>query len=59
MLAFPAVTAGIIGIFFQYLEMTSYFFGNGGWILANLLGDLLERHSIPKAGLDDDTFAEG
>ena len=47
MLAFPAVTAGIIGIFFQDLEMTSYFFGNGGRILANLPGDLLERHSIP------------
>ena len=47
MLAFPAVTTGIIGIFFYDLEMTSYFFGNSGPILVNLLGELLERHSIP------------
>ena len=59
MLAFPAVTAGIIGIFFQDLEMTSYFFGNGGRILTNLPSDLLERHGIPETGLNDDAFAKG
>ena len=47
MLAFSAVTAGIIGVFFYDFEMTSYFFGNGGRILTNLPSDLLERHSIP------------
>ena len=59
MLAFSAVTAGIIGVFFYDFEMTSYFFGNGGRILANLLGDMLERHAVPETGFNDDAFAEG
>ena len=59
MLAFPAVTAGIIGIFFYDLEMTSYFFGYGGRILAHFLGDMLERHAVPETGFNDDSFNEG
>ena len=59
MLAFSAVTAGIIGVFLYDFEMTSYFFGNGGRILANLLGDMLERHAVPETGFNDDSFAEG
>ena len=59
MLAFPAVTAGIIGVFFYHLEVTSNLFGDGGRILANLLGDMLERHSVPETGFNDDSFAEG
>ena len=59
MLAFPAVTAGIIGIFFYNFVMTSYFLGYGGRILAHLTGNLLERHGIPETGLNDDAFAEG
>ena len=59
MLAFPAMPAGIIGVFFYDFEMTSYFFGNGGRILANPLGDMLERHAVPETGFNDDSFAEG
>ena len=59
MLAFSAVTARIIGVFFYDFEMTSYFFGNGGRILANLLGNMLERHAVPETGFNDDSFAEG
>ena len=59
MLAFSAVTAGIIGVFFYDFEMTSYFFGNGGRILSNLLGDMLERNAVPETGFNDDAFAEG
>ena len=59
MLAFPAVTAGIIGIFFYDLEMTPYLLGDGGRILAHFPGNLFERHSIPKTGFNDDAFAEG
>ena len=59
MLAFPAMPAGVIGILFYNLVMTSYFLGYGGRILANLLGDMLERHAVPETGFNDDSFAEG
>ena len=59
MLAFPAMPAGVIGILFYNLVMTSYFLGYGGWILTNLPSDLLERHAVPETGLNDDAFAEG
>ena len=59
MLAFSAVTAGIIGVFFYDLIMPSYLFGYGGGIFAHLLGDLLERHTVPETGFNDDSFAEG
>ena len=42
MLAFPAVTAGIIGVFFYNLEVTSYLLRDGGRILAHFPGDLFE-----------------
>ena len=47
MLAFPTVTAGIIGVFFYNLEVTSYLFGDRRGILAYFPGDLLERHTVP------------
>lgn len=59
MLAFPAVTAGVIGVFFYDFEVTSYLLRDGGRILAHFPGDLLERHSIPETGFDDDAFTEG
>ena len=59
MLAFPTVTAGIIGVFFYNLEVTSYLFGDRRGILAYFPGDLLERHTVPETGFNDDSFAEG
>ena len=51
MLAVPAMTAWIEGIFFDNLEMPSDFFGDCGWIFIYFLGDLFEGHTVPESTL--------
>lgn len=58
MLTLTAMTAWIIGFFFYDLVVTSYLFGDSRRILIYFLGDLLERHTISKAGFNDDALTE-
>lgn len=58
MLAVPAMTAWIEGIFFDNLEMPSDFFGDCGGIFIYFLGDLFEGHTVPESRFDDDALTK-